>query len=143
PLTVRAVVQAYVAKRDEREARRKGRRVRSDAAQRLSRYVLGQEARGERETVPHARLSDVSLHALTEDDLQKWRDGLPSTLKSATKQRTINDLKAALNDGYAAHRRRLDASLPAIIKHGLKANGHNEDDAEPLARENQILSDTQ
>src|SRR5262249_40023808 len=76
-LNVRTVVEAYVAERDKRESRRKGRPVRSDAAQRLSRYVLGQDARGEQEAIGPAKLADVELGALTEDDLSGWRDGLP------------------------------------------------------------------
>src|SRR5262249_38213616 len=127
-LTVRAVVQPYIVERDKREARRRGRPARSDAAQRLSRYVLGQGARGKQEAIPPAKLAGVPLHELTEDDLQKWRNSLPDALKPATKQRTINDLKAALNGAYATHRRRLDASLPAVIKQGLAASGNGDDD---------------
>jgi integrase len=143
-LTVHDVVLAYVAERDKREARRRGRKVRSGAAHRLSRYVLGQNARGMQEAIEPAPLASVPLHALSEDDLLRWRNDLPETLKASSRQRLINDLKAALNGAYSMHRRRLDASLPAIIKHGLAANGNgNDDDAEPVARDNQILTDAQ
>ncbi|TIV62802.1 MAG: integrase, partial [Mesorhizobium sp.] len=73
----------------------------------------------------------------------EWRKALPEELKGTTEQRLINDLKAALNGAYAAHRERLDPTLPAIIKHGLKAEKMDTDDAAPLARDNQILSAAQ
>ncbi|WP_163265623.1 tyrosine-type recombinase/integrase [Chelativorans alearense] len=143
PLTVRFAVETYIAERDARESRRKGRPVRSDAHQRLARYVLGQEARGKQKAVPAALLADVALHALKEKDLLKWRAGLPETLKASAVQRTINDLKAALNAAYGAHRDRLEPTLPEIIRHGLKAVAVDADEAEPRARDNQILTDAQ
>ncbi|WP_027167295.1 tyrosine-type recombinase/integrase [Mesorhizobium sp. WSM3224] len=139
-LTVRLAVETYVAERDARDSRRKGRTVRSDAGQRLRRYVLGQGKRGKQEAVPAAPLANVGLHALKESDLLEWRKALPRELKGSTEQRLINDLKAALNGAYAAHRERLDPTLPAIIKHGLKAEKIDSEDAAPLARDNQILT---
>lgn len=141
PLAVRLAVETYMAERDARESRRKDRPVRSDAAQRLGRYVLGQKARGKQEAVPAAPLADIGLHALKESDLLAWRGKLPEAMKATTKQRLVNDLKAALNGAYAAHRDRLDPTLPAVIKHGLKAEKADDDEAVPLARENQILTD--
>ncbi|CDX39216.1 Integrase family protein [Mesorhizobium sp. ORS 3359] len=142
-LTVRLAVESYIAERDARHSRRKGRTVRSDAGQRLRRYVLGQDKRGKQEAVPESALASVALHALKESDLLEWRKGLPGELKGSTGQRLINDLKAALNGSYAAHRERLDPTLPAIIKHGLKAEKTDTDEAAPLARDNQILSASQ
>ena len=142
PPTVRTAVEAYVAGRDKRDSERRKRPIRSDAG-RLARYVLGREKRGNREAIPPAPLADKQLHALTERDLLNWRNRLPDALKAASKQRLINDLKAALNAAYAENRSRLDATLPAIIKHGLKGmNGHGEETA-PSARDNQILTDAQ
>ena len=141
--TVRSAVEAYIAERDARDSRRRAGEVRSDAGQRLRRYVLGQEKRGKQKAIPAAQLADVALHALREADLLKWRAGLPEVLKVTAKQRTVNDLKAALNGAYAAHRSKLDPTLPAIIKHGLKAEQDDDDEAVPLARENQILTDAQ
>lgn len=142
-LTVRGAVETYIAERDARDSRRKGRAVRSDAGQRLGRYVLGQAKRGGQEAVPAAPLASVTLHMLKESDLLTWRAGLPDELKGSTEQRLINDLKAALNGAYAAHREKLDPTLPAIIKHGLKAEKSDSDDAVPLARDNQILTTAQ
>lgn len=144
-LTVRLAVESYIADRDARESRRKARQVRSDAGQRLRRYVLGQEKRGKQQAIPAAPLAEVTLHTLKESDLLTWLAGLPETMKATTKQRLVNDLKAALNVAYSANRDRLDATLPAVIKHGLKkaGNGHDEDDVTSVARDNQILTDAQ
>jgi integrase len=140
-LTVRRAVEAYIAERDTRESRRKGRPVHSDA-HRLERYVIGRERQGKRKAIAPAKLADVPLHELDEDHLQKWRASLPDTGAASQKRRTVNDLKAALNLAYATHRRRLEPSLPAIIKHGLKVTNDHDDEA-PLARDNQILTDAQ
>jgi integrase len=144
PLTVRQAVESHIAKRDARETRRKGRKFRSDA-HRLERYVIGREQRdkrSKRKAIPPAKLADVTLQTLTEEDLSKWRAGLPGV--DSSKQRTVNDLKSALNDAFEANRNRLSPLLPAIIKHGLKKPDDYDDEvAEPLARDNQILTDAQ
>lgn len=139
--TVRTAVLAYMASRDKRESEHKGRIVRSDATHRLERYVLGREVRGNRKAVPAAPLADIALHDLHEAALQTWRDGLPADLKGATRQRLINDLKAALNSAVSAHRRKLPVTLPSVIQHGLKADGNNADHSEAVARDSQILAD--
>ncbi len=143
PLTIRAALESYILDRDARDSRRKGRATHSDAGQRLRRYVLGQEKRGKREAAPAAPLAELAMHNLKEKDLISWRAALPDTIKAATKQRLINDLKAALNAAYAVNRDRLDPKLPDIIKHGLKAPTSGDEVTEPLARDNQILSDHQ
>jgi hypothetical protein len=104
-LTVRQAVEAYIAERDARESRRKGRPVHSDA-HRLERYVIGRERQGKRKAIAPAKLADVPLHELNEDHLLKWRASLPDTTAASQKQRTVNDLKAALN----LHMRRTAAS---------------------------------
>ncbi len=142
-LTVRPAVEEYISRRDARDSRRKARQVRSDASQRLCRYVLGNDKRGKRAGTEAAALAKVALHTLCERDLSEWVSSLPETMKAATKQRLVNDLKAALNRAHAAHRDRLPAVLPAIIKAGLKATASEQDEAAPLARENQILTDAQ
>jgi integrase len=140
--TVRSVVEAYMAVRNERESRRRGQPVRSHATRNLTRSVLGQPKRGEQHpAVAPARLADIALSDLTEADLTAWRNGLPSTQKAATKARTVNNLRAALNAAYAAHRRHLDPSFPAIVKYALKPE--DVEDPDPIARENQILTDAQ
>ena len=138
--TVRTAVSSYVEERDRRESERRRRPVRSDA-NRLARYVMGREKRGKRDSLSPTALADKPLHALTERDLLGWRNRLPDLLKATSKQRLINDLKAALNAAYAENCSRLDPNLPSIIKHGLKAmNGHAGEGVEPV-RDNQILTD--
>ncbi|MFZ3181170.1 MAG: integrase [Methylocystis silviterrae] len=139
-LTVRSAVDAYIAMRDARDTRRVGRAKRSDAAARLSRYVIGWRAYGKRAAILAAPLADFPLHVLAEKDLRRWRDALPAALKASTKRRTIGDLRAALNLVCVHDRDRLPATLPGIIKHGLLPAAH-EDEAEPVARDNQIHSD--
>lgn len=142
PLTVRLAVEAYIAARDARESKRAGRAKRSDAGQRLGRYVIGQPARGKRAEVQAAALAEIGLHELKEKDLLRWRESLPDKMKATTRQRLVNDLKAALNAAYAGDRERLDPSLPAIIKHGLRAVVQD-DEGDPVARDNQILTDAE
>ncbi|WP_375787757.1 hypothetical protein ACE10Z_09920 [Bradyrhizobium sp. Pha-3] len=90
--TVRSAVEGYIKERDAREQRRAGRDVRSDAANKLRRYVLGQDKRGNQRAIEAAPLAAVKLHALKEDDLLTWREGLPKELKVTTKRRLMNDL---------------------------------------------------
>jgi hypothetical protein len=80
--TVRSAVESYIKERDARERRRTGRDVRSDAGTKLRRYLLGQEKRGNQEAVEAAPLASVDLHALNEDDVIAWREGLPADLKN-------------------------------------------------------------
>ncbi|TIL84773.1 MAG: integrase [Mesorhizobium sp.] len=136
PPTVRDAVEAYIAARDARDSRRRGRAVRSDASRRLHRYVLGQGKRGKQEAVPASPLAGVAMAALTDEHLSSWRAGLPAALKETTKQRLVNDLKAALH----SQRKQLNSAL--VVGDGLKSDV-DDDDAVPQARENQILTDGQ
>jgi integrase len=142
-LTIRSAIESYIAARNARHSRRVGRAVRSDADHRLAHYVLGQNARGRQEAIPAAPLAAVPLHGLKESDLLTWRTNLPAELKETTKQRLINDLRAALNAAHAANRKRLDAAFATVVKHGLKAVRADDDDDIPIARENQVLGDAQ
>lgn len=142
--TVRSAVESYIKERDARERRRTGRDVRSDAGTKLRRYVLGQEKRGNQEAAGAAPLASVQLHALKEDDLITWREGLPKDLKVTTKQRFVNDLKAALNAAWprlSADRKKLNPTFLAIVKAGFKAERVDDDDHVSVARDNQILTD--
>jgi integrase len=144
--TVRTAVEVYIKERDERERRRADREVRSDASTKLRRYVLGQEKRGNQEATEPAPLAAVALHALKEDDLLTWREGLPGDLKVTTKQRFVNDLKAALNAAWprlSADRKMLNPTFLAIVKAGFKAERIDDDDEVSVARDNQVLTDEQ
>lgn len=128
-VTVAQAVAAYIAARNARRSTQAGRAVKSDADSNLTRCVL------EDTKLPLIRLAD-----LNEGDLRAWQLRLPRR-KPSSLQRVVNDLKAALNAGYAGNRRLLPADLPTVIKYGLKV-----DAAEMLtaqARDNQILSDDQ
>jgi integrase len=141
-LTVRGAIETYINMRDARDTARKGREVRSNASGRLSLYVTGREIAGAGKSVSTAALADIAMHNLTEGDLLKWRAALPHEMKSTTKKRLINDLKAALNAAYTDNRSKLPTTLPATIKHGLRMVDDG-GEAEPFARENQILTDAQ
>lgn len=121
--TVESAVEAYMAKRDARDSRRKGREVKSDARSRLTIHALG------------STLAKIELHKLTVADLTGWRSGLAG--KTSSQQRTVNDLRAALNDADA------NGSLAALIKTGFKAPALEDDHTEETAREGQILDDKQ
>jgi hypothetical protein len=124
--TVRSAVESYVKERDARERRRTGRDVRSDAGTKLRRYVLGQEKRGNQEAVEAAPLASVHLHALKEDDLITWRESLPEDLKVTTKQRFVNDLKAALNAAWprlSADRKKLNRRSSPLCRPASKPSG--------------------
>ncbi|KAH2819567.1 hypothetical protein KXV85_003513, partial [Aspergillus fumigatus] len=69
--------------------------------------------RGNQEAAGAAPLASVQLHALKEDDLITWREGLPKDLKVTTKQRFA----------------------------GFKAERVDDDDHVSVARDNQILTD--
>lgn len=139
--TVRSAVTAYADARDVLESERAGRKLRSSASYRLEMHVIGRRAKGAYKEIPASTLADTPLHELDESMLMAWRRGLPATLKASTVKRLTNDLKAALNTACMAHRRKLPEALPSIIKYGLAAPASGTDDAEPAARENQILSD--
>lgn len=137
--TVRSAVDAYARGRDERDRARKGREARSDASYRLERYVTGR-AYGGRAAIEPAAIADTPLHELTEGKLLAWRAALPPELKGTTRQRLVNDLKAALNNACGAHRDKLPHDLATTIRHGLGATAAP-DSVEPIARESQILPD--
>lgn len=58
------------------------------------------------------------------------------------RQRLVNDLKAVLNAGYAVHRGCIPHTLPEIIKCGVHM-GRQEGEPSSVARDNQILTDSQ
>ncbi|MDB5541385.1 MAG: integrase family protein [Devosia sp.] len=138
-ITVRQAIEQYVGLRDERDTKRAGRSVRSDASQRLGRYILGTGKRGER--IEAAVLCDVQLYSLKKHHLAAWLRGLPRDLSHATLERLVNDARAALNRAYADGGGTLPAGLPEIIAKGLSLP--EADEAEEQAREDQVLTDQQ
>jgi len=141
-LTVRAAVQQYIAARDARETARAGRIVKSDA-HRLATHVLPSDnapkgltdaelAKWQAAQTALKSLADTPLHKLTKADLAGWRTSLAG--KSATRRRLTNDFKAALNAVAPDE-------LKPIIAAGLVKP--DSEPSEPVARDNQILTDKQ
>lgn len=129
-ITVAQAIELYIGVRDDRDSKRAKRVIRSDASSRLTLHVLSDEH------LPQLKMADLS-----ERELRNWQRRLEH-LKSTTKTRLINDLKAALNAAYVDNRLALPGDLATIIKVGLKPV-FNQDPAEPVARVNQILTDDQ
>jgi len=127
--TVRDAVEKYIAMRDERlRQQRPGTRQRSDAASRLTRYVLGE------------RIADTQLADLSEDVLIKWKERAAPDCSAGSRVRTINDFKAALNLAHRRLRRHLPADFSESVRWGLSIEkmvpaGYKK------ARDNQILDD--
>lgn len=65
---------------------------------------------------------------LEEEDLLAWRESLPKEMRATSKQRLINDFKAALNTTCAANRKSLPPTLSSAIKFGLRAIRSNDED---------------
>ncbi|MER8626334.1 tyrosine-type recombinase/integrase [Mesorhizobium sp. M1143] len=137
-VTVEQAVSHYIETRDTRASKRAGRQVRSDAGQRLRRYVLGQPARGKQPAIEPASIASIALHMLADGDIAMWRDALPAELKQSSQQRLINDFRAALNGAHDRNRLEL-AALPGTLKHGFRAI--EIDDEQSPAGESQVLSD--
>ncbi len=128
-MSVGDAVQAYVAARDARRSSQAGRALHADAYYTLTRFVL-----------EDAKLAGTRLVHLTESDLRAWQLRI-GRRKASSVQRVVNDLKAALNAAFEAHRQMLPHDLPVTIKYGLKVD--TPDVLIAVARDNQILSDDQ
>jgi integrase len=127
--TVRSAVNAYIEMRDNRiRTQAPGSRRRSDAASRLTRFVLS-----------HG-IASAYLDQLTEDVLASWTKSLAKKGKLASNVRTANDFKAALNLARRQYRKELAPDFGEVVKVGLAFDRTNETPA-PRARANQILSD--
>lgn len=127
--TVRQAVESYVAMRDARlQQQRPGTKQRSDAASRLTKYVLCDP------------IADIGLVDLCEDDLIKWKKRAAPYRSAGSRVRTINDFRAALNLTHRRLRRQLPADFAASVRWGLSIEkmvpvGYKK------ARDNQILDD--
>ena len=129
--TVRSALEEYIAERDRREVAREGREVRSDASRRLNRHVLSDE-----------RFADIPLHRLTDSDIAGWIARIDQSLKRTTRMRMVSDVKAAFNRIHRRLRKMLPSDFGDTIRFGLTLEPSCEK-AEPVARENQILTDEQ
>src|SRR5450756_564418 len=64
--------------------------------------------------------ADLKLGRLEAQNISDWRVGLPKELEPSSKNRILNDLRAALNAAAAKYRRQLPAHILAEIKLGTK-----------------------
>ncbi|WP_296615345.1 tyrosine-type recombinase/integrase [Sphingomonas sp.] len=127
--TVRTVVEHYIAVRDARlREQRPGTRQRSDAASRLTKYVL------------EDAIADIELADLSEDALVAWKETVAPDCTPGARVRTMNDFKAALNLAHRRLRRRLPSDFSERVRWGLSAEGMLPE-GHKKARENQILDD--
>jgi integrase len=131
PVTVRLAVEEYLVERDAREEKSFGatetRFRKRDARSRLSKHVLD----------TGNKIADKLLKELSERNLIDWRDGLQ--LAPPTKQRLVNDFRAALNRAALRYRAQLPPEIDIIIKHGFRSTEPPDD----VAREIQVLQDTE
>ena len=131
-ITVKESVEAFIAMLDKRQSLRVGRPSRSTANMKLTPHVLKDEA-----------LVLTKLHDLTEVHLRGWQRRLCEGLPGSSKMRVVSELKAALNATFEEHRKALPKDFGLTIKFGLKPVFPVETVTEPLARQNQVLSDRQ
>lgn len=117
--TVRQAVETYAAGRKARSGK-----TGSEASLKL--YALGDRG-----------FADTKLGRLSAQTIEDWRAKLPTSLMPSTKNRILNDLRAALNAAAIKYRTGLPAHFLAEIKIGTKA----ESVMEPARR--QLLTDAQ
>lgn len=129
--TVRSAIEEYIVERDRRVTKWEGRKVRSDASRKLMRHLLKDE-----------KLPSIPLSKLTEDDLTRWLSRVDPKLKQTSRQRLASDTKAALNRIHRRMRKALPPDFADIVRFGLKVTSNGEA-PQPLARDNQILTDDQ
>lgn len=137
--TVREVLIEYVAMHDARHFARRGRAVRSDASQRIHRYLLGQSARGRQQASPPAAIVTAKVSDLRKADLVKWRSSLPKDLKLATVTRLCSDLKAALGKWYEDNSDFADPKFREMVRIGLKRPDDQIESGGHEVREDQLL----
>lgn len=129
--TVREAIEEYIVERDRRDSARAGRKVRSDASHKLRRHLLSDE-----------KFASIPLNRLTENDITRWLSRVDQNLKRVTRQRLVNDTKAALNRIHRLMRKALPSDFGEVIRFGLKLEPLGDSGQSP-ARENQIMSDEQ
>jgi integrase len=101
--TVRLAVETYVGVR-------KARADRSGSEGSLKLHVMNDP-----------EFSALKLGRLEAQNIEDWRARLPKDLVPSSKNRILNDLRAALNAAAAKYRRQLPAHILAEIKLGTKA----------------------
>jgi hypothetical protein len=118
--TVRLAVESYVDMR-------KARAGRSGSEGSLKLHVGN-----------NAEFADTKLAKLEAQNIEDWRSRLPNGLVASSKNRLLNDLRAALNAAAAKHRRQLPAHILAEIKIGTKAESLTSSPRRQLLTDEQV-----
>ena len=85
-----------------------------------------------------AEFADTKLARLEAQNIEDWRGRLPTNLVPSSKNRLLNDLRAALNSAAAKHRRQLPAHILAEIKIGTKAESLTSSPRRQLLTDEQV-----
>lgn len=120
--TVQLAVETYAKLREER------------AGQTGSEGALKLHVLGDRE------FAAVKLARLSAQAIEDWRERLPAVLAASSKNRILNDLRAALNAAAAKFRRELPAHILAEIKLGTKAEKITSSPRRQLLTDAQVLA---
>jgi integrase len=80
----------------------------------------------------------LKLGRLEAQNIEDWRAGLPKSLEPSSKNRILNDLRAALNAAAAKYRRQLPAHILAEIKLGTKAESITSSPRRQLLTDEQV-----
>lgn len=117
---VRLAVETYVDIR-------KARAGRSGSEGSLKLYVMNDQ-----------EFAGLKLAKLEAQNILDWRAGLPKELEPSSKNRILNDLRAALNAAAAKFRRQLPAHILAEIKLGTKAEAIRSSPRRQLLTDEQV-----
>jgi integrase len=118
--TVRLAVETYVDMR-------KARADRSGSEGSLKLHVMNDQ-----------EFPGLKLGLLEAQNILDWRDRLPAELEPSSKNRILNDLRAALNAAAAKYRRQLPAHILAEIKIGTKAESVTSSPRRQLLTDEQV-----
>ncbi len=118
--TVRLAVETYVDMR-------KARADRSGSEGSLKLHVMNDQ-----------EFAGLKLAKLEAQNILDWRAGLPNELEPSSKNRILNDLRAALNAAAAKYRRQLPAHILAEIKLGTKAEAITSSPRRQLLTDEQV-----
>jgi len=118
--TVSLAVETYVAVR-------KARADRSGSEGSLKLHVTNDQ-----------EFAGLKLGRLEAQNIIDWRGRLPTVLEPSSKNRILNDLRAALNAAAAKYRRQLPAHILAEIKLGTKAEAITSSPRRQLLTDEQV-----
>jgi integrase len=118
--TVRLAVETYVDMR-------KARADRSGSEGSLKLHVMNDQ-----------EFAGLKLGRLEAQNILDWRDRLPAALEPSSKNRILNDLRAALNAAAGKYRRQLPAHILAEIKIGTKAESITSSPRRQLLTDEQV-----